>query len=58
MDKLLTTNQLADYLGVAVSTILQYRATGTGPQYIKLGHLVRYRISDIEAWLEDKMTRK
>ncbi len=58
MDKLLDTKQLADYLGIAVSTILQYRADGTGPQYIKLGHLVRYRISDVEAWLEAKVARK
>lgn len=58
MDKLLDTKQLAEYLGIAVSTILQYRADGTGPQYIKLGHLVRYRISDVEAWLEAKVARK
>lgn len=58
MDKLLDTKQLAQYLGIAASTILQYRADGTGPQYIKLGHLVRYRISDVEKWLDAKTPRK
>ena len=52
--KLLTTKQLAEYLGIAVSTILQYRMEGRGPQYIKLGHLVRYRIEDVEQWLESQ----
>ena len=52
--KLLTTKQLAEYLGIAISTILQYRMEGRGPQYIKLGHLVRYRIEDVEQWLESQ----
>jgi len=52
--KLLSTEQLATYLGIAKSTILQYRRDGTGPQYIKLGHLVRYKQDDVEAWLEAK----
>ena len=56
MANLMTTKQLAEYLGIAVSTILQYRATGTGPNYIKLGHLVRYRQKDVDLWLEQKST--
>jgi len=51
-EKLLNTKELAEYLGVAVSTIMQYRLDGRGPTYIKIGHLVRYRIEDVEAWLE------
>ncbi len=55
MDHLLNTKQLADYLGVAESTILQYRVDGNGPVYIKLGHLVRYRVSDVDEWLKKKI---
>lgn len=51
IQKLLTTKELAKYLGIGESTLLQYRFDGTGPAYIKLGHLVRYKISDVEAWL-------
>lgn len=51
IQKLLTTKELAKYLGIGESTLLQYRFDGTGPAYIKLGHLVRYRTSDVEAWL-------
>lgn len=53
-NKLLTTKQLAEFLGIAESTIMQYRVDGTGLNYIKLGHLVRYRIKDVEAWLVSK----
>jgi predicted DNA-binding transcriptional regulator AlpA len=50
-DKLLDTKALAEYLQVATSTLRQYRLDGKGPAYIKIGHLVRYRKSDIEEWL-------
>jgi excisionase family DNA binding protein len=52
-EKLLTTKQVSEYLGIAVSTLLLYRATGDGPRYIKiLRRLVRYRQADVDAWLE------
>ena len=53
-EKLLNTKELASYLGVAVSTLLLYRAEGTGPRYIKMGRLVRYRVDDVEAWLAER----
>ncbi len=51
--KLLNTSELAKYLGVNDSTLRQYRIKGNGPTYIKIGHLVRYKISDIEEWLNN-----
>jgi excisionase family DNA binding protein len=57
-NKLMTTKELAEYLGIAISTIMQYRMLGTGPQYIKLGHLVRYRATDVAEWLESKKTQQ
>ena len=53
-EKLLNTKELAAYLGVAEFTIKQYRMDGTGPEYIKFGNLVRYRIADVERWIESK----
>lgn len=55
-EKLMTTKELADYLGVACSTLIQYRKDGTGPVYIKLGHLVRYKKMDVDIWVEEKKT--
>ena len=57
MEHLLNTKELAEYLGLAVSTILQYRVDGNGPIYIKLGHLVRYRKSDVDEWLKAKTNK-
>ena len=41
----------AAYLGVSVMTLADFRSKGVGPNYIKVGRCVRYRRSDIEAWL-------
>lgn len=51
MEKLLTTKELAEYLKVTTGTIENWRVAGTGPKYVKAGG-VRYRESDIQAWLE------
>ena len=51
LNKLLTTREVAKYLDVAESTVIQYRVNGTGPKYIKFGHIIRYRRRDIEVWL-------
>lgn len=52
-ERLMTTKQVSAYLGVGVSTLVVYRAMGDGPKYIKiLRRLVRYRKSDVDAWLE------
>jgi predicted DNA-binding transcriptional regulator AlpA len=53
-DQLLTTKQVADYLGISAYTLVQYRVDGDGPEYIKIGHLVRYQMSDIAKWLKSK----
>jgi excisionase family DNA binding protein len=44
--------ELAVYLGVQVSTIRKWRILRKGPKFIKIGSLVRYRKSDVEAYLD------
>ena len=52
-DKLMTSKEVAEYLGVSECTMYEYRALGTGPTYIRLGgRLVRYHLSDVNAWLD------
>lgn len=50
--KLLDTTEVADMLGNKKNTIEGWRITGVGPRYIKIRRLVRYRLSDVEEWLE------
>lgn len=35
-------------------TLQRQRQDGTGPAFIKIGRLVRYRQSDLDAWLADQ----
>lgn len=52
MEQLLTSKMLADLLGLAEQTIYNRHSTGGSlPPCIKLGRLVRFRMSDVEAWI-------
>lgn len=42
---------LAARLGVSRSTLQSWRYAGRGPRFIKLGRMIRYRTSDIDAFL-------
>ena len=50
-DTLQTTSEIAVYLQVAEITLRKWRLGGTGPRFVKVGSTVRYKNSDIEAWL-------
>ncbi len=47
--------QAAAYLGVAKSTLYTWRTRrpGFGPRAVKAGGALRYRRSDLDAWIED-----
>jgi hypothetical protein len=51
---LLTTKQVSQSTGIAIDTLQNWRSTGVGPPYVKLGQSsrghVRYRIEDVVAW--------
>jgi len=44
----MTVTQAAEYLGLAVSTLNKWRCHGGGPVFIKMGRAVRYRVTDLE----------
>lgn len=55
MEKFFSPKTLANYLGLAEQTIYNRHSTGGDlPQAIKLGRLLRFRLTDVEAWLEAK----
>jgi predicted DNA-binding transcriptional regulator AlpA len=51
MDKLLTEIQVSDSLQVSLACLRRWRLRGEGPQYIKVGPLVRYRPQDLDDWI-------
>lgn len=51
---LLTTAEVAQFLNISVSTLNNARVSGRAgyPPYHKIGGSVRYRLSDLEAYLQ------
>lgn len=47
-----TPAAVAEYMGVPVQTLAQWRYLKKGPTFIKTGRLIRYRRKDVDAWLE------
>ena len=41
----------ADYINASVDTLQAWRSAGKGPPWSKVGRLVRYRIEDLDAFL-------
>lgn len=55
MQQLHSPKTLAVYLGLAEQTIYNRHSTGGDlPKAIKLGHLLRFRPADVDAWLYAK----
>lgn len=50
----MTTQQLADWLQVSVSTIYDWRAQGMGPLAYRIGRHLRWRREDVMEWLMDQ----
>jgi excisionase family DNA binding protein len=53
MDKLLTVDDVAEYLGVPVNTLFQWRHKGTGPVAFRIGRHLRYDPLDVRQWLDE-----
>jgi excisionase family DNA binding protein len=51
-DRLLTTRQVADFLGVSPETVLRRHRAGELRGYRLASNVLRFRESEIEAWLE------
>lgn len=52
VDRLLSTEEVAAYLGVPVATIYAWRVKGLGPRAARVGKFLRYRAADVERWLD------
>jgi len=51
--RLMTVEEIAEYLQVKPSTIYQWTHTGYIP-HIKLGNRVRFRLSQVDRWVEKR----
>jgi excisionase family DNA binding protein len=57
LDRLLTVEDLATYLDVPVATIYAWRYRRQGPPGFRVGRHLRFRSSDVESWIQDRITK-
>lgn len=50
--RLLSRDEVENIYGITRRFLERCGTRGDGPVYIRVGRLVRYRASDIEAWIE------
>lgn len=50
--KLLTIKELSKYLQIPIQTLYGWRHEGSGPPTLKAGRALRYRLTEVDAWLE------
>lgn len=51
-DSLWTTEETAEVLRISTSSLTKWRLVGRGPRFIRVGARVRYRPSDVTAFIE------
>ena len=54
-ERLMSVQELADYLAVPVKTIYAWRYHGEGPRGFRIGRHVRFRWHDVQVWLADRI---
>ncbi|SHN73529.1 helix-turn-helix transcriptional regulator [Bradyrhizobium erythrophlei] len=52
---LVTEKDAARFLSMSFRTLQAWRSEGKGPPYLKLGRSIRYRMSDLLAWIEKQI---
>lgn len=56
-DELLTFREVAAILKLNPQTMIEWRRSDRGPKWVRIGQkTVRYRRSDLEAWIADEAT--
>ena len=57
-ERFYTTPDIASILKVAEQTVIAWRASDTGPPFVRVGRGVRYRHSDLCHWIEQNRRRR
>ena len=54
LEPLIGVEELAEYLGVPAQTIYDWRLSGRAPRAYKVGKHLRFAVSDVAEWLEQR----
>ena len=53
--RIITVQELADYLEVPVKTLYAWRYRRHGPPGFRVGRHLRYRWADVESWIQRQL---
>mgnify|MGYP001420617459 CR=1 FL=1 len=59
MNKLLSTKEVAEMLGIKIQTLREWRHKGKSPKYVRFGGIKSrcgYRLEDVEEWIRERLT--
>jgi predicted DNA-binding transcriptional regulator AlpA len=56
LGELLNETELAKKLRVSLACLRRWRLEKRGPAFVKIGPLVRYRLEDLDSWLQSLPT--
>jgi len=54
-DQYLSPAELAVRYDVPIETVYGWNKTGRGPQFLRIGRHVRYRVTDVLAWEKSRV---
>lgn len=57
IERLLTPRDVSAAIGVPEPTLRDWRTDDIGPPFIRVGRAVRYRLRDLEQWLDERTVR-
>ena len=52
-ERLWSARDVAEFLGVPIGTLYQWRHLGTGPKAYRVGRHLRYDPGEVRRWLEE-----
>lgn len=53
LPRLMSVDEVSEYLGIPVATLYRWRHMRTGPKASRVGRYLRYSADDVAAWLRD-----
>lgn len=56
-ERLLSAEEVSEFLQIPLQTLYQWRVKGAGPKCARVGRHLRYRQSDVDAWVESQTER-
>ena len=55
MERLLSVDEVAEFLGIPVATLYQWRHKGAGPDAYRVGRHLRYDPVAVRSWLDEHL---